>query len=57
MLHDRRFARLTARLALCAALAAPAAAQQLTPGERARVDSAALAGAAPRSWTWTSWGS
>jgi D-alanyl-D-alanine carboxypeptidase len=43
MIRDRSFARLTARLALCAALVSPAAAQQLTPGERARVDSAALA--------------
>jgi D-alanyl-D-alanine carboxypeptidase len=43
MMHDRSFARLTAQLALYGVLAVPAAAQQLTPGERARIDSAALA--------------
>jgi len=43
MIQDRSFARLTARLALFAVLAAPAAAQQLTPVERARIDSAAVA--------------
>ena len=43
MMQLRRLARLPARLALALALAAPAAAQQLTPVERARIDSAALA--------------
>lgn len=43
MVHDRSLARLTARLALLILLAAPAAAQQLAPAERARIDSAALA--------------
>ena len=43
MMQLRRLARLPARLALALALATPAAAQQLTPLERARIDSAALA--------------
>lgn len=43
MIHDRGLARLSTLLALVALLAAPAAAQQLTPVERARIDSAALA--------------
>lgn len=43
MIHHRAFARLTTRLALVALLATPAAAQQLAPAERARIDSAALA--------------
>ena len=43
MICDLRFARLATRLALLAVLAAPAAAQQLAPAERARIDSAAMA--------------
>jgi len=43
MIRSRGFVRLTSRLAVFAVLAAPATAQQLTPGERARIDSAALA--------------
>lgn len=43
MIRSRGFVRLTARLVVFAALAAPATAQQLTSGERARIDSAALA--------------
>ena len=43
MMQLRRLARLPVRLALVLALATPAAAQQLTPLERARIDSAALA--------------
>ncbi|MEP7325658.1 MAG: serine hydrolase domain-containing protein [Gemmatimonadota bacterium] len=43
MISDRVFARLIARLVMLTLLAAPAAAQQLTPAERARIDSAAVA--------------
>lgn len=43
MIHSHRFARLIACLAVLTMLALPAAAQQLTPAERARIDSAALA--------------
>ncbi|HEV8123336.1 MAG TPA: serine hydrolase domain-containing protein [Gemmatimonadales bacterium] len=43
MIRDRGFARLTALLSLVIVLAAPVAAQQLTPVERARIDSAAVA--------------
>ena len=43
MIRGRGLARLTARLALFAVLAGPVAAQQLTPVERARIDSTALA--------------
>ncbi len=43
MIRDLRLTRLATRLALLAGLAAPAAAQQLAPEERARIDSAAVA--------------
>jgi D-alanyl-D-alanine carboxypeptidase len=43
MIQVRRFLSLATRLALYLLLAAPALAQQLTPAERARIDSAALA--------------
>ncbi|HEU5154727.1 MAG TPA: serine hydrolase domain-containing protein, partial [Gemmatimonadales bacterium] len=43
MIRNRGLARLATRLALLAGLAAPAAAQQLAPEERARIDSAAMA--------------
>lgn len=43
MIRDLSLTRLSARLALLLVLAAPAAAQQLAPEERARIDSAAIA--------------
>ena len=43
MQHRRQLVRLMRRLALSCVLAAPAVAQPLTPVERARIDSAALA--------------
>ena len=43
MTRDLSLTRLATRLALLAGLAAPAAAQQLAPEERARIDSAAVA--------------
>jgi CubicO group peptidase (beta-lactamase class C family) len=43
MIRDLSLTRLTTRLALLLVLAVPAAAQQLAPGERARIDSTALA--------------
>ncbi len=43
MIRDLSLTRLSARLALLLALAVPAAAQQLAPEERARIDSAAVA--------------
>ena len=43
MIRDLSLTRLATRLALLAVLAAPAAAQQLAPEERARIDSAAVA--------------
>ncbi|HTO73326.1 MAG TPA: serine hydrolase domain-containing protein [Gemmatimonadales bacterium] len=43
MTRLRTFARATAHLVVLVALAVPVAAQQLTPSERARIDSAAMA--------------
>ena len=43
MIRDLRLSRLSAPLALLLVLAVPAAAQQLAPEERARIDSAAVA--------------